>query len=175
MRLYRALLLAFTCAVFFGSLTLPFTATTSYAQETTGGLQGTVKDGSGAVVPEASVAISSPSLVGGRTATTDKQGNYRFTNLPPGPYIVTARAKGFTTVKREGLIIEVGHLPVIDLTLAVGGETTVVEVNAESPVIDVTSTSTLTNITEDVISLVPHGQSFQSVIQFAPSARNEPL
>jgi hypothetical protein len=138
-------------------------------------MQGTVKDGSGAVLPEATVTISSPSLVGGKAATTDKQGNYRFTNLPPGPYVVTARAKGFTTVRRERLIIEVGHLPVIDLTMAVGGETTIVEVNAESPVIDVTSTSTLTNITEDVINEVPHGRSFQSVIQFAPSARNEPL
>src|SRR5260370_9942478 len=33
----------------------------------------------------------------------------------------------------------------------------------------------MTNVTEDVIKLIPHGESFQSVIQFAPSARNEPL
>ena len=138
-------------------------------------MQGTIRDGSGAVLPDTTVTVSSPSLVGGKATTTDKQGNYRFTNLPPGPYVITARAKGFTTVKREGLIIEVGHLPVIDLTMAVGGETTIVEVNADAPVIDVTSTSTLTNITEDVINEVPHGRSFQSVIQFAPSARNEPL
>jgi Carboxypeptidase regulatory-like domain len=174
MRLYRALF-ALTCILTFGSFLLTFTATKAYAQETTGGMQGTIKDGSGAVLPEATVTVSSPSLVGGRTATTDRQGNYRFTNLPPGPYVVTARAKGFTTVKRDGLILEVGHLPTIDLTMAVGGETTIVEVNAESPVIDVTSTSTQTNITEDVIDQVPHGKSFQSVIQFAPSARNEPL
>jgi Carboxypeptidase regulatory-like domain len=174
MRPYRALLV-FACFLPFVSLPLPFTATISFAQETTGGLQGTLKDGTGAVLPNVSVDVTSPSLVGGKATTTDKQGNYRFTNLPPGPYVVTARSKGFTTVRREGLIIEVGHLPTIDLTLAVGGETTVVEVSAESPVIDVTSTSTLTNITQDVIDLVPHGQSFQSVIQFAPSARQEPL
>jgi Carboxypeptidase regulatory-like domain len=174
MRPFRPLL-ALTCLLSFIFLALPFTATISYAQETTGGIQGTVKDGAGAVLPDTTVTVSSPSLVGGKTTTTDKQGNYRFTNLPPGPYVVTARAKGFTTVKREGLTIEVGHLPVIDLTMAVGGESTVVEVNTESPVIDVTSTSTLTNITQDVIDQVPHGSSFQSVIQFAPSARNEPL
>src|SRR5260370_30124242 len=33
----------------------------------------------------------------------------------------------------------------------------------------------MTNVTEDVIKLIPHGESFQSVLQFAPSARNEPL
>ena len=36
-------------------------------------------------------------------------------------------------------------------------------------------TTTQTNITQDVINFVPRGTSFQSVIQFAPSARNEPL
>ena len=156
-------------------LSLFITASPSYAQETTGGLQGTIKDGSGAVVPNATVSVSNPSLAGGKTTQSDSKGNYRFTDLPPGPYIVTASAKGFTTVKREGLTIEVGHLPTIDLTLAIGGESTIVEVNTESPVIDVTSTSTLTNITQDVIDQVPHGRSFQSVIQFAPSARQEPL
>jgi hypothetical protein len=156
-------------------LSLFITASPSYAQETTGGLQGTIKDGTGAVVPNASVSVSNPSLAGGKTTQTDSKGNYRFTDLPPGPYIVTAAAKGFTTVKREGLIIEVGHLPTIDLTLAIGAEATIVEVDTESPVIDVTSTSTLTNITQDVIDQVPHGRSFQSVIQFAPSARQEPL
>jgi Carboxypeptidase regulatory-like domain/TonB dependent receptor len=174
MRLYRGFP-ALACILPFFCLSLPFTATAAYAQETTGGLQGTVKDGSGAVLPNTTVTISNPSLVGGKATTTDKQGNYRFTNLPPGPYVLTAAAKGFTTVRREGLIIEVGHLPTIDLTMAVGGETTVVEVSAAAPVIDVTTVTTQTNITQDVIQQVPHGRSYQSVIQFAPSARNEPL
>ena len=47
--------------------------------------------------------------------------------------------------------------------------------SAEAPTIDVTTTTTQTNITQDVIQDVPHGRSYQSVIQFAPSARNEPL
>jgi hypothetical protein len=175
MRFYRALL-GFTCTfLFFISLSSPFTASISYAQETTAGLQGAVKDGTGAVIPNATVTISSPTLVGDKTVLTDKSGNYRFANLPPGPYVVNVTAKGFTTLRREGLILEVGHLPTVDLTLAVGGEATVVEVSAASPTIDVTSVTTLTNVTQDVIDFVPRGTSFQSVIQFAPSARNEPL
>jgi len=83
--------------------------------------------------------------------------------------------KGFSTRKTEGLVIEVGHAPTIDMVLAVGSESTVVDVASSAPQIDVTSVTTLTNVTQDVINFVPRGTSFQSVIQFAPSARNEPL
>jgi hypothetical protein len=174
MRFYRVFFVL-TCVLSFLSFSLPFGAVTSYAQETTAGLQGTVKDGTGAVIPNATVTISSPTLVGDKTVVTDKQGNYRFANLPPGPYVVNVTAKGFTSLKREGLVLEVGHLPTVDLTVSVGGEATVVEVSAAAPTIDVTSVTTLTNVTQDVINFVPRGTSFQSVIQFAPSARNEPL
>ncbi|MGH9497705.1 MAG: carboxypeptidase regulatory-like domain-containing protein [Terriglobales bacterium] len=145
------------------------------AQETTGGLQGTITDPSGAVVSGATVTVTGSALIGSKSQATDAKGYYRFANIPPGDYTVTAAAKGFKTLKRGGLTIEVGHLPTLDLKLEVGGSETVVEVSGEAPVIDVTTTRTLTNITEDVIQDVPHGRSFQSVIQFAPSARNEPL
>jgi hypothetical protein len=143
-------------------------------QETTGGLQGTVKDPSGAVVPRAKIVVTASSLVGSKDLETDASGYYRFANLPPGTYTITVTAKGFSTAKRD-LALEVGHLPSVDFVLEVGSSTTVVEVNAAAPVIDVTTTQNLTNVTNDVIANVPHGLSFQSVIQFAPMARNEPL
>src|SRR3989441_12516745 len=145
------------------------------AQETTGGLQGTVKDPSGAVVPNAKVVVTGTSLVGSKEIDTDASGYYRFANLPPGTYTITVTAKGFKTVKRDGLNLEVGHLPSVDILLEVGTTETVVEVTSAAPQIDVTTSRTMTNITEDVIKYIPHGESFQSVIQFAPSARNEPL
>jgi len=150
-------------------------STFCFAQETTGSLQGTVKDPTGAAVPGATVSVSTPTLVGVKTEQTDAKGNYHFSNLPPGDYLVTVDAKGFKTLKQSGLVIEVGHAPTLDLSLAIGATADTVDVTSQTPSIDVTSVTTLTNVTNDVINYVPRGTSFQSVIQFAPSARNEPL
>ncbi len=165
--------------VLFRILTLVFVlallAAVTFAQETTGGLQGIVRDPTSAVVSGAHVELTGSSLVGKKETDTDGSGYYRFANLPPGTYVLTVKAKGFKAVKREGLTIEVGHLPSVDLALEVGASSEVVEVSGQAPEIDVTTTRTVTNVTADVIQDVPHGYSFQSAIQFAPGARNEPL
>src|SRR3954463_9410532 len=100
--------------------TLLLLAATVFAQETTAGLQGTVKDSSGALVRNAIVTVASRALVGEKSAKTDDNGYYRFANLPPGSYAVTVRAEGFATYKREGLGLELGRLPNIDIALQVG-------------------------------------------------------
>src|SRR5271157_682497 len=145
-----------------------------WARETTGGLQGTVKDPSGAVVPGAKVVVTGTALVGSKELETDGSGYYRFANLPPGKYTIMVTMAGFSTVKHE-LILEVGHLPTVDISLEVGKTSTIVEVSGQAPQIDTTTTQNMTNVTEDVISNVPHGLTYQSVIQFSPMARNEPL
>jgi hypothetical protein len=147
----------------------------AFAQETTGGMQGVVRDPSGAVVANAHVELVGSSLVGKKESQTDSAGYYRFANLPPGTYTLKITAQGFSTAKREGLTLEVGHLPTVDFKLEVGASSTVVEVTSAAPEIDVTTETTQTNITQEVVQDVPHGRSFQSVIQFAPSARSEPL
>jgi len=144
------------------------------AQETTGGLQGTVKDPSGGVIAGARVVVTANSLVGSKSVDTDASGYYRFANLPPDNYTVSVTANGFSTAKRE-VSLDVGRLPTVDFTLEVGRSETIVEVSGAAPQIDVTTNVTTTNVTQDIIEVIPHGRTFQSVIQFAPSARNEPL
>ena len=167
MRFERFLGLVASLAILLGGFAL--------AQETTGGLQGTVKDASGAVVNQAHVVVTSSALAGDKSADTDSRGYYRFANLPPGTYTITVTSKNFKTEKREGLALEVGHLPTVDISLEVGATAETVEVSGAAPVIDVTTNTNQTNITSEVLSETPHGYSFQSVIQFAPMARNEPL
>lgn len=166
-------------AVMALGLSLGFTLDTlqkpAYSQETTGGLQGEVKDASGAVVPRAKVVITSPAQIGSKEVVTDATGYYRFANLAPGTYTMTVSAQGFSTYKREGLVIEVGHLPSVEVALQVGAEAQTVEVTSAAPVIDTTTTENMTNIGKEALQNLPTGTSFQSVIQFAPMARNEPL
>ncbi|HUA93422.1 MAG TPA: TonB-dependent receptor [Terracidiphilus sp.] len=176
MRFYKlhipalAVLLAFA----FGYAVLPVQQS-AFAQETTGGLQGTVKDASGAVVPRAKVVLEGTSLVGTKELVTDSSGYYRFANLPPGTYTITVTAQGFKGYKQGGLAIEAGHLPSVDIALQVGAEATTVEVTAAAPVIDVTTTQNMTNLNNQTLQNLPTGITYQSVIQFAPMARDEPL
>lgn len=166
--------LVFALALVFG-FTLSVMQQPAYSQETTGGMQGTVTDPSGAVVPKATVTATAPTLVGSKVVLSDAAGYYRFANLPPGTYTLTVTAPGFETLRRQGIVLEVGHLPTIDLQVKIGQTSTVVEVKTEGPLIDATTNTTLTNIPEQALSSLPHGTTYQSVIQFAPAARNEPL
>ena len=172
---FSSVLVSLTALTLFMAAFVFLGTTLVAAQETTGGLQGTVTDPSGAVISGADVTVTSPALLGEKSLTTGASGYYRFANLPPGTYTITASARGFQTVKRENVTIEVGHLPTLNIGLRVGSSSTVVEVSAEAPLVDVTTTTNQTNLTNNDLNAVPHGLSYQTVIQYAPMARNEPL
>ena len=148
---------------------------TAFAQETTAGIQGVVKDASGAVVNKATVEVTSSDLIGNKSLTTDSSGYFHFTNLPPGSYTLVVNAAGFRRYQQTSILLETGHLPTVDVTLVVGGATETVEVSSDAALIDVTQSKVQTNIPTDILDNVPKGLSFQSVIQFAPGARTEPL
>jgi hypothetical protein len=173
LRALQGVLLGFSLA--FGTVYVATNAIQVQAQETTGGVQGTARDSSGAVVPGATVDISGPALIGSKELITDKAGFFRFVNLPPGSYSLVVKASGFDAVKLPSVTVEVGRYPSIDISLKVGSAATTVEVSAESTQIEETTTHGLTNIDAAEIAELPHGTSFQSLIPLAPAARNEPL
>ena len=147
----------------------------TFAQETTAGLQGTVKDPSGAIIVKAEVEVASPALIGTKKAETDSAGYFRFANLPSGTYTVTVTATGFHTQK-EQIELLVGRLPSLDISLQIGTSTETVEISAQAAAVDVTQSKMQTNIPDNILFNVPtQTRSFQSVIQFAPGARTEPL
>jgi len=147
----------------------------AFAQETTAGLQGTVKDATGALVPGATLEITGPALLGTRKVQTDSGGNYRFAQLPPGDYALTVSAAGFATVKQPNIHLDVGRLPSVDISLEVGAATQTVEVSGAAPLVDVTTSKVAVDVEKEVIDNIPKGRSFQSLITFAPGARMEPL
>ena len=145
----------------------------AFAQETTAGVMGTVKDQSGAVVPNATVEISGP--LGGQKATTDSSGQFSFSKLPVGSYTLTVTASGFSGYKRTGIALDAGRLPSLDISLKLGAQQETVEVTGEAPIVDVTQSKVATNVSREILDSIPKGRSFQSVIPFAPGARQEPL
>jgi len=147
----------------------------AFAQETTGGVQGTVKDPQGAVVSGAVITVSGPALIGKKTATTDSGGNYQILQLPPGTYSITATSPGFSPATQTDLQVQTGALPNINFALKVGQAEQTIEVNAEAEMVDVTQSKVQTDVTQDILQGIPKGRSFQSVIPFAPGARQEPL
>ena len=147
----------------------------TFAQETTAAVQGYVKDPTGAVVGKAAVEISGPTLLRAMKTETDSSGFYRFSSVPPGTYTLTFTANGFRAVKRDGVALEVGRLPNVDIQLEIGIATEVIEVHGEAPAVDVTQSKVAVTVTRDQLSQIPMGRSFQSVIAFAPGARQEPL
>ena len=147
----------------------------AFAQETTAGLQGPVKDPSGAVIANATIEVSGPALIGTQKVQSDDAGTYRFAALPSGEYAITVAAPGFRTYRQFGIALRAGRLPNIDVRLEVGGVTEVVEVSGSALTVDVTQSKVAVTVEQSVLRNIPTGRSFQSLIPFAPGARMEPL
>ena len=135
------------------------------AQTATGQITGTVTDSSGAVVPQAHVALKSQLTGATREATTNASGNYVFALLPVGVYSVTAKLQGFCTAKRSDIRLNVDQVARVDLELAVGEVTQTVEVKATTATID-TDTSTVGQMVSErqVTQLPLNGRNFLQLL-----------
>jgi hypothetical protein len=134
-------------------------ADTAWAQQS-GTLSGNVRDAQGGVLPGAIVSVTSDALIGGpRTAATGDAGIYQLTGLPPGTYAVSFELSGFTPLRREGIVVQVNRTTRLDVELGVGTLQETVTVSGASPVVDVSSTVTQTNITRDLYESIPTGRN----------------
>src|SRR5712671_4315375 len=131
----------------------------AFAQETTAGVQGTVKDATGAVVPNATIEVTGPALIGMRRVQSDDGGNYHIAALPPGTYTLSVSAKGFRSAKLGGIDLSVGRLPNLDIKLEIGTVTETVEVSSLAAAVDTTQSKVATTVQHDVIDNLPKGRS----------------
>jgi iron complex outermembrane receptor protein len=139
------------------------------AQET-GWLGGTVTDPSSAAIPGASVTLRQGSVVV-RATTTDSQGQFRFTGVPFGTFVVKAAAPGFQPLSRS---VTVSRDPVqVDLPLAIGEVQQVVEVieQAREELQQVPGGTTLVPFMEIQQSLA---HSLKDVLGFTPGVLAQP-
>jgi hypothetical protein len=120
-----------------------------------GSLSGTITDPSGASIPKGNVTALDATHGVRVTVAVDANGQYRFSNLPPGIYDVTTQTPGFQSVVQKGFVITVGQAANLDFRLQVATSTSVVEVSAAPPVVETERGSQANTITQNYIEDLP--------------------
>ena len=146
----------------------------AFGQEITGSIEITVKDSTGAVVPNVPIAIANEAGTSGfkRNVTTDESGSQRVLQVPPGVYTVTAAATaGFAEKTITNVTVTLGKAAPVVIEMTTGVSASVTVSDTDTPLIDTTSTTAGTNITAQMIELLPKGTNFASALKIAPSTR----
>jgi hypothetical protein len=134
--------------------------------QSTGAIQGTVTDPSGAVVPNATVKVTDPAHGVDRTQATDSAGLYYVPSLPVGTYSVEVLAAGLAPTQAKGLILDVGTTVTQDFKLAVANASQVVEIQASAPLVDTSTASLESVINERSVQEIPlNGRHFTDLSQ----------
>ena len=136
------------------------------AQSAGGNIYGNVVDDSGAILPGASVTVSS-TKIGNRTTTSDSKGGFRFLGLDPGSYTLTVSLTGFATTKRD-VVVNLGANVNLGFTLKVASRTEAVTVTDAAPTVDTKKVGTSTNISKEELSQVPQGRDPWAVLNTVP-------
>jgi len=104
------------------------------AQVSTGEIEGTITDSSGAAIPNAKVtATNAATNTAARETTTSPEGSYSMTFLPPGTYSLAAESSGFRKTVQSGIELQTNQRARVDFQLQVGQITETVEVAARAP------------------------------------------
>src|SRR5215471_5362531 len=137
-------------------------------QITTGVIQGTALDQSGAVVVDADVTARNLDTQTETKQKTDPDGRFVFLSLNPGRYSVTATKSGFSTVVQKDLDLTVGQAISLRLTLKVSATSETVEVTG-TPVIETTESVSSTTVNEIAVSATPVlGRKFEDLLTLTP-------
>jgi hypothetical protein len=146
------------------------TAAQASAQTGDGSLRGYVKDQQGGILPGVTVTARSEALLQPVVAVTDATGYYRLNNLPPGTYVIAAELPGFTTHKREGILMRAGLTFAIDIELAIGNVSETVTVSGESPMLETSKPTSVLNIDGELLRAAPvtARRLFSDVLDLAP-------
>jgi hypothetical protein len=130
-----------------------------------GNISGTVADPSEAVMPGVTVVICNTETGMRQTTTTNSDGFFSLSALPPGEYQIEAHQSGFRPAVRSGLILETGKALEIDLKLELGEQSTAVEVSESGLHVDTTDTTMGETITTTKMASVPlNGRSFTDLL-----------
>jgi hypothetical protein len=140
----------------------------------TGTIQGVVSDAAtGEPMIGTTVVAESPALQGTQTAITDEKGGYTLRSLPPGPYSVTFYYND-AVVRRTDVVVAVNKAtPVFQKMRDAGGGETIALIEQHAPQIDTTSTTQGITLSQDYVTNVPIGRTFNNVMGSSPGSSSD--
>ncbi len=139
------------------------------SQATTGVIEGTVSDSSGAVLPGATVTLTNTGTNFTRDLVTDADGRFRGLLLPLGTYKLAVALAGFSNYEQDGIELVVGQTANIPIILQVGGVAEKITVTSDSPVVETTRSEASTLINQQALRGLPNnGRNFLSFMQLTP-------
>ncbi len=141
----------------------------AWAQQSSG-IAGVVRDSGGLAMPGVTVEAASPALIEKvRTVTTDGEGRYNVVDLRPGAYTISFTLAGFSTVKREGVVLGSGFTATVNVAMSVGAIAETITVTGASPVVDTqTVRQQETLSTKDLESLPSGNIGLQTLAYVTP-------
>ncbi len=145
---------------------------------TTGSIEGTVVDQTGAAVPGAMVSVSSPNLISAQSTTTDDSGHFRILNLPPGRYLVSVEAagKGFAKFEQKEVEVNLSKTSSLEVSLAPGQVGATVNItDTAGAAIDTTQNTTGSNVSTEQFSNFPTQRTVQGLYTLAPTVTRSGL
>src|SRR5580658_8063085 len=145
----------------------------AHAQETLGGITGTVTDTSGAVIANAAVTVVNDQTKLTRSQNTNANGSYSFVNLPIGNYTLSFNLSGFQSQNVPGIQVQANRTATVNASLKIGNVTESITVE-ETPLInnvDTTNGYVMDKLEIDAVPL-PTG-SFTGLIILSPGVDAE--
>ena len=132
-------------------------------------IAGTVRDASGAALPNVTVEATSAALMERvRTVASDSSGQYRIEDLRPGVYTITFTRAGFRSYARAGVEISSAFTAGIDAQLEPGPVAESITVTAAPPAVDVRNAAAATTLTGDIVRALPTVRSYNSLVVLIP-------
>src|SRR6267378_7074173 len=142
-----------------------------FAQKVTGTITGVVTDDSGAVLPDATVTVTSTQTGASRSTTTGSDGSFSFPELNPGVYNVSVTKQGFKKVTTKNVELHVSDITTVPIKLPVGGMVETVEVQATAVQVE-TQSGVVGNVVngQEVRELPMNGRNFVQLTTLMPGA-----
>ena len=125
------------------------------SQAINGTIEGTVKDGSGAVLPGVTVTVTNTDTGSQRVVVTNESGVFRAPLLQLGRFTVSAELNGFSKFEQVGITLAAGQTVALNIALKVGGLTDAITVTADSAVVNLAKTDVGRNINEVEVKNLP--------------------